>query len=278
MDTMYKIYNDGGHYIATVPACDKRKGQHSGKSTIFDPLFDYFYLSSIKLGLKDSERFDYIKSGLTDNFGDACDFDNYIAKSIERKVSNLHGRKRRFRRKAFLNDWNYFVTVTYDDRKHTADSFKRKLKKCLANLHTRRGWKYMGVFEVSPNERIHFHAIMYIPDGEMIGIVTETKDYNFKYGNMKSAMQNSFFLNRFGRNDFERLEHFELEYGNTINYLLKYMGKTDERIVYSRAIPTELFKRLDKDDIAAELYDFVCKYILFDDVFDDDDVNEKMLI
>ena len=37
----------------------------------------------------------------------------------------------------------------------------------------------MGVFENAPEtERLHFHALMYIPDGEMIGNIYEKKDYN----------------------------------------------------------------------------------------------------
>ena len=32
-----------------------------------------------------------------------------------------------FVRKAYLNRFNYFATFTYDDRKHTEESFRKKL-------------------------------------------------------------------------------------------------------------------------------------------------------
>ena len=63
-----------------------------------------------------------------------------------------------------MNRWNYFVTFTYDPKKHTAESFNKKLRKCLSNLHTRRGWKYMGVFEEGfENGTLHFQALLYVP-------------------------------------------------------------------------------------------------------------------
>ena len=49
---------------------------------------------------------------------------------------------------------------------------------------------------------------------------------------------------------------------------MKYIGKTDERIVYSRGIRTEIQKWLTEDDIITEYYDYGTKYILFDKVID----------
>lgn len=58
----------------------------------------------------------------------------------------------------------------------------------------------------------------------------------------------------------------ELKHGQSLNYILKYIGKTGERIVYSRGIQTEILARIDEKDIVTEMEDFVTKYILFDDV------------
>ena len=53
--------------------------------------------------------------------------------------------------------------------------------------------------------------------------------------------------------------------------MLKYIGKTGERITYSRGLATEIIKTISSDDIVAEmLCDFVAKYVLFDDVIDYD--------
>lgn len=57
--------------------------------------------------------------------------------------------------------------------------------------------------------------------------------------------------------------------GETVEYLLKYLRKTDERIVYSRGIPTEINKTLNDSVFAAELENaYVPKWVLFDNVID----------
>ena len=247
----YKIYNDGGHYIATRCVRSQIKPvPHKYKREDIDILFDSLYIAAMQDGLKGDEMTAYIKAGILLLFPDYPDLDKYIADKIERKQHNLYARKKRFRRKANLNRWNYFVTFTYDDSKQDEDTFRAKLRKCLSNLHTRRGWRYMGVFERAPETgRLHFHGLLYIPQGKM-----------------QTTHENDFFQKTFGRNDFEELNEMELKHGQTLNYLLKYIGKTGERIVYSRGIPTEIYRKLNDDEIVTEMNDFGTKYILFDDV------------
>ena len=56
----------------------------------------------------------------------------------------------------------YLATFTYDSKKHTEESFKKGLRSCLSTFAKRRGWKYMGVWERSPQkQRLHFHGIFY---------------------------------------------------------------------------------------------------------------------
>lgn len=264
----YKIYNDGGHYIATRCYRSQLKPvPHKTKREDIDILFDSLYCAAMQDGIKGDEMTAYIKSGILLLFPDYPDLDKYIAEKIERKQRNLYARKKRFRRKANLNRWNYFVTFTYDDGKQDEFSFRKKLRKCLSNLHTRRGWRYMGVFERAPETgRLHFHGLLYIPDGELIGTITEKTDYSTAQGRMQTTHENDFFQKAFGRNDFEELNEMELKHGQTLNYLLKYIGKTGERIVYSRGIPTEIYRKLNDDEIVTEMQDFGTKYILFDDV------------
>lgn len=263
----YKIYHDGGHYIATRCGCKRKTVPHKHSREDIDILFDSLYVTAMQDGLKGDDMITYIKAGILLLFPDYPALDKYIADKIERKLHNLYARKKRFRRKANLNKWNYFVTFTYDDSKHDADSFRAKLRKCLSNLHTRRGWRYMGVFERAPETgRLHFHGLIYIPDGEHIGMITEKTDYSTAQGKMQTTHENNFFQKAFGRNDFEELNEMELKHGQTLNYLLKYIGKTGERIVYSRGIPTEIYRKLNDDEIVTEMDDFGIKYILFDDV------------
>lgn len=58
----------------------------------------------------------------------------------------------------------------------------------------------------------------------------------------------------------------ELRHGKTLNYVLKYIGKTGERIVYSRGIPTVIYREVKSDDIVTEMQDYGTKYILWDNV------------
>ena len=52
-----------------------------------------------------------------------------------------------------------------------------------------------------------------------------------------------------------------------VNYILKYLLKSGEKIVYSRGVPTDFLADLGDEEIAAELVDFVRKFVLFDDTF-----------
>jgi len=53
------------------------------------------------------------------NTADACK--NYVESNADRKRKNLIRRRMRFVRKALNQEFNYFVTLTYDDKKHTED-------------------------------------------------------------------------------------------------------------------------------------------------------------
>lgn len=267
-ERLYTVYNDGGHYIAVPRLKRSKKGvSTSHELTAPEIAFNSLYTHAMRNGLEKQALADYVQGELSALFPDITDVGGFVAEKILRKQKSLYARKKRFRRKAFLNIWNYFVTITYDDKKHDEESFRKKLRRCLSNLHTRRGWKYMGVFEYAPEtHRLHFHALMYIPDGEMIGAIDELKDYSTAQGQMQVTHSNSFFAESFGRNDFEMLNEQELRHGGTINYLLKYISKTGERIVYSRGIPTEICRKVKDKDIATTMLDYVRKYLLFDDV------------
>lgn len=270
LDGMYKVYNDGGHYIATPYF--KMKGKvtpKSKKKQAIDYIFDSLYDNAITKNISGKSLFSYIKDGILKLMPDFLNIDNFIDKKIERKKKNTYQRIKRFKRKAYLNCWNYFVTITYDDKKHDETSFRKKLRRCLSNLKTRRNWRYMGVFERAPETgRLHFHGLFYIPDGQMIGRVSELKDYDKRHGKMQLTYSNEFFMESFGRNDFKGLNDMELSHGNTIEYLLKYIGKTNERIIYSRGLLTEILVRLKESDIATQMFNYCQKFVLFDNFFE----------
>lgn len=290
---IYKIYNDGNNYVATVATrpspsftritrklenggYNKRRIEKADKkhgANGIDILFDSLYVKAVNNGLKDGvlekAMTDCIRTGILKLYPDFINVDEFIEKKIKAKRHNLAVRKKRFRRKANMNIWNYFVTFTYDNEKQSSDSFRNKLRKCLSNLHTRRGWRYMGVFETSPETgRLHFHGLLYVPNGELIGSITEKADYSTAQHKIQTRNENSFFEKAFGRNDFTELSKMQLKYGHTIDYIVKYIGKTNEKICYSRGIPTEIYKALTDDEIITEFKDFATKYVLFDNVVD----------
>ncbi len=270
-NTLCKVYHDGGCHIA-VPKQNLR-ALYPKKSKFYfrvpmDDVFDQLHLEALKNNVPEQERKDFILAGLRERYPEYPGLEAYLEKKLFKVYKNLCSRKKRFRRKAFLNQWNYFVTFTYDDKKQSEESFKTRIRKCLSNLHTRRGWLYMGVFERgAKNDRLHFHGLFYVPEGEMNGVIYEKWKYSTKLHRMVLTHPNSFF-DKFGENDFEPLSFDMLHKGTTLNYLLKYLEKSDERVIYSRGIPTEALCYVHEDDIVCEVTDFVTKYILFNDVID----------
>ena len=266
----YKIYNDGGHFVGTRVV--RSKGKRPPKrpaQTAFDIAFDSLYFQAVRKGLKNDAMADFIQAGLEKLYPASSTLRKFILEKMDKKQRNLWKRIKRFRRKANMYRWNYFVTFTYDPRKHTAESFRRKLRKCLSNLHTRRGWKYMGVFEEGgENGTLHFHALLYVPENEMIGRIVERNEYSLKRRKRYTRYGNTFFDENFGMSDFQELNPILLKRGGTIKYLIKYIVKTGEKIVYSRGIPAEICKEIADSDIAGTFLDFVTKYVLFDDVID----------
>ena len=290
---IYRSWHDGSHYVATkyykkafgikpsegVMSLKNYESEYlkenrnkfskvrvsKSKKDKFNEMFDNAYIRSLELPKK--ERAFFIHNYLLDNFKWFIKEED-IEKMLKKKYVNLANRIDRFRKKAMLNKWNYFVTITYDDEKHTEETFKKGLKKLLSNLHSRWNWLYMGVFERSKNGRLHFHALMFIPEGAMRGKIEEIKDYSFSDKKIRSAFVNTYFLKRFGRNDFTEINSDEMMNNNTINYLIKYLEKSQERIVYSRGIATYLYIEASDDDVVCKFGKMIVKYVLFDNIIE----------
>ena len=57
----------------------------------------------------------------------------------------------------------------------------------------------MGVFEYGEaNGSIHFHALIYIPENEMIGELVEKREYSKKRGEVGTWYGNTYFDENFG--------------------------------------------------------------------------------
>ena len=190
----------------------------------------------------------------------------YVDSNIERRQRNLICRRIRMTRKANLAGFNYFCTFTYDDKKHTEASFKKGIKTCLRNLCYRKNWKYMGVWERAPKtNRLHFHGLFNIPPNSMPGILSIVKDYDTRSHKMQTSIQSSYFNERFGRSDFKEIDEQEKRLGNALAYLMKYIEKTGEKIVYSKGLPQYFISDIMDDDIVCTIGQEDKKLLLFDD-------------
>ena len=169
-------------------------------------------------------------------FSDADAARLYVETNTWRKTRNLIARRVRMTRKINLQTFNFFVTFTYNSELHTEESFRKKLKNCLSHFCTRKGWKYVGVWERSPEFKAHRRVVTH---------------------------QNSYFNERFGRSDFKPLDMRSL--GGAIAYIVKYLEKTGEKIVYSKGLPQYFVSDVMDEDVVCPFGLEDKKLLLFDD-------------
>ncbi len=263
-----KIYNDGSHFIAIPPdnfKSGKHKKQPPKKATTQDPqkqAFETAYKESQSLPKR--ERKKYIAEKLQGEFETAEQAKEYTEQNIERKKTNAAKRYTRLWRKVRLQSWNYFVTFTFDGKKHDEQSFRKSLSNSLKHLVSRKGWKYIGVWEHGKDtERLHFHGIFVIPENAMIGKLETVTDYDTRKHRKQTTFQNTHFLKQFGRNDFKEICERNVEH--SVKYLLKYIEKSGERLIYGGDLPTYIKGNILDEDIVCPTGIDDKKVILFDD-------------
>jgi hypothetical protein len=162
-----------------------------------------------------------------------------------------------------MNRFNYFVTFTYDSAKMDRDTFYKKLRAYLKNKVTRSGWKYYGVWEGwDGKKRLHFHALMYIPDGTMPGELVKERRYNTNEKRMKETIGNTEFNEKFGRSDVEEIIEPVKDYA--YQYVLKYLNKGGKAMA-SKNCPGEIIGWVAKRDLLCESSSVENRYIAFPD-------------
>ena len=250
-----KISFDGSHYIATpkenFPQGHKRRRaviQPTPKEVEQKEQFEVAYKESQKLPRK--ERKAYMRKAMEETIPDKEQRKEYVERNNERKTTNKIRRKVRLSKKVNLQrEWNFFCTFTFSDALHTEESFRKSLRNTFKHLVNRKGWKHVGVWERGGETgRLHFHGIFYIPPGGMVGELTETRDYSTKDRRMQTAHQNTYFLERYGRNDFQPLGS-PMEVQHSLGYLMKYIEKSGERLVYGGDLPTYFVSDVMDEDI-----------------------------
>lgn len=225
-------------------------------------LFEELYAKYIDLRKKERQR--KIEQEMQPYFNNQEQAKEYVRTNMERKHRNLVCRRVRMARKARLANFNYFCTFTYDDKKHTEESFRKKLKNKLSLLAYRQGWRYMGVWERSPEkQRLHFHGLFHIPDGTMPSELETIRDYSKSDHKMQESWQCRYFTENFGRNDFKELNKRRL--GESLAYLMKYIEKSGERIVYSKGMYQYFISDIMDEDIVSTIGQEDKKLLLYDD-------------
>ena len=320
MKRIYKVYNDGGAFIGIrkvesssaprrkpapeEPIVVKYDSEEKGNAALvhdedyenmIDPAicdnerenvrittlsdeFKRFYRQTV--GMRWKKRRKYV----TDNMRPYFDNEDELGYFIGRKLHNAYRatmmRLNRCKRRVALHGLDWFCTFTYDDKKMTEEEFSKKLLNTLRHFASRKGWKYMGAWERGETGRLHFHALLNIPEGTMSGEVEKRREYDPVRRKMVTCNINTFFEKTFGRNTFDKLSSLAMRYSRTAEYIVKYLEKDGGRLICSRGLDTFIETEVDSEDIICPLhpdepYDDR-KYILFDD-FKVWDKNDKCL-
>ena len=226
-------------------------------------LFEELYTKYIDLKRKDRKK--KITEEMLPHFEKREYCESYVQIHMDRKQRNLICRRIRMCRKANLANFNYFCTFTYDDKLHTEQSFKKKLRNCFKNLCLRKNWKYMGVWERAPKtNRLHFHGLFEIPKDSMPGVLLSVKDYDTKKHKMQVSNQSTYFNEKFGRSDFKEIDEHEKRLGSALAYLMKYIEKSGEKIVYSKGLPQFFISDIMDEDVICTIGQEENKLLLFD--------------
>lgn len=258
-----KVYSDGAHFIGIPDELQphkKRKNISKSQKNENEEKVKEIYKSCEEKTRK--EKIEKTIEVLDKEINNKEKSIELVNKVLEKEKRNKIVRMTRLFRKINLQQWNYFCTFTYDNSKLNEEEFRTKLLYCLRHLSNRKGWKYIGVFERSTEkERLHFHGLFVIK--EMIGTLEEKKDYSLSSHKMQIANQNTYFLERFGRNDFKPIEN-NLGVSDAIKYMLKYIQKTGERIIFSRHLQTYFITDILEDDVVCTIGQEDRKLLLFD--------------
>ncbi len=259
-----KIYYDGSNWIA-IPHTERPYGQKRRRNKLEkSEKVQQFEKAFTQSKGKRKNRKAKLLQEFAPMFKDEDEATQFVEQHFDRLSRNRWERYKRMIRRGYNYRWNYFCTFTYDDQKHTEESFSQKLMNTLYHFSSRRNWRYIGAWERGEQgQRLHFHALTYIPDGQMPGVLEEHEDYSTKRHRREKSIQNSFFNEKFGRSDFDAINSIH-EVADSIKYMLKYISKNDEKVVYSRGMKTYFISDVLDEDILCPMGDeeHGFKYIL----------------
>jgi len=145
------------------------------------------------------------------------------------------------------NDFNLFVTLTFDKKKIERENAELVARKILNYLKNRRhraeyDFKYLIVPEWHSNKKaIHFHGSFYIPNE----ILSDKKMFKFKgFSKGNTAMYvDRDILKKFGANELVVIYN-QVEF--VANYATKYMYKNGEKILPKAFYSSDGLKRSER--------------------------------
>lgn len=100
--------------------------------------------------------------------------------------------------------------------------------------------------------------------GKTISDKEQRSEYSLNSHKRQIIIQNTYFNDKFGRNDFSPIDT-ERDIGSAVAYLMKYIGKSGERLVYSRGLPTYFVSDIMEKDVICTIGQEDRKLLLSDD-------------
>ena len=264
-----KVYSEGNSFIGILPRSAHKTGSRSTLKNPMSDAFKKYYREAQTLNINKRELNDFLfEKMLNDEGSYLLDLDT-IKEMVKKEVNRVHQKVKRYRRKMGFFRPNYFLTFTYSDDQTNEEEFELKLRRALSNLAYRNEWRYIGVKERgSEGGRVHFHFLAYIPEGKMVGELFLDSQWSTKRKKREYFTNNTFFVERFGKCRFDKITNADLLSGGVSNYLIKYLIKDDEKLIYSRHIPTEIEVDVDLEkDVFCTFYDFGLKVYLSMNLF-----------
>ncbi len=81
---------------------------------------------------------------------------------------------------------------------------------------------------------------------------------------MQTTVQNTYFNERFGRSDFKSVDTNAV-LDDSLRYIMKYIEKSGERIMYSKGLPQFYVLDINEEDVVCRTGMEDKKLLLFDD-------------
>lgn len=253
IDTLYKVARN--EYDSASPNVLRKNAERQNKR-----------LDGIKEILKKSiemeQNFDKSLQKMLkdDNLGE------YVNEKMKDEYHAEKARQKRFFRKFGMNRkrFNWFFTVTMDSSIFSSEEdWWEKLSRRFANISDKYDVKIMGGIEFGEaNGRIHFHGIAYFPEDFWDGDLYEVTRYSEKDKCWKKMLESKEFRDKFGINEFERLDTTsDKECIRICNYVVKYAVKQGGKMYYSRGLPDCFYQNICYDDLFYVFEDGQMKFV-----------------